>query len=73
MILSKLNLKRPKIVEQILVVLLFAVLIPFVTVGIIIANVSQHSVRRELAYSAKMLAQNTGELILVYKTGLKMQ
>ncbi len=66
-LLSKLNLKRPKIVEQIIVVLLFAVLIPFVTVGIIIANVSQHSVRRELAYSAKMLAQNTGELILVYK------
>lgn len=66
-ILSKLNLKRPKIVEQIIVVLLFAVFIPFVTVGFIIANVSQHSVRRELAYSARMMAQNTGELILVYK------
>ena len=55
-----------KIVEQITIVLLFAVLIPFITIGIIISNISQQSMRNELTYSAKMLAQNLGEEIQTY-------
>ena len=65
-IASKLNLKRPKIVEQIVVVLFFAVLIPFVTIGFIISNVSQHTIRKELNYSATMLAQYVGENVSLY-------
>ena len=65
-IASKLNLKRPKIVEQIVVVLFFAVLIPFVTIGFIISNVSQHTIRKELNYSATMLAQYVGENASLY-------
>ncbi len=65
-ITSKLNLKRPKIVEQIMVVLFFAVIIPFVTIGFIISNVSQHTIRKELNYSATMLAQYVGENVALY-------
>lgn len=65
-IASKLNLKRPKIVEQIMVVLFFAVIIPFVTIGFIISNVSQHTIRKELNYSATMLAQYVGENVSLY-------
>ncbi len=65
-IASKLNLKRPKIVEQIMVVLFFAVIIPFVTIGFIISNVSQHTIRKELNYSATMLAQYVGENLALY-------
>lgn len=63
---SRMNLKRPKIVQQIIAVLLVAVLIPIITIGIIISNVSQQSVRRELNYSAKMIAQFVGENIATY-------
>lgn len=59
-------MKSPKIVEQIIIVLLFAVLIPFVTIGIIISNVSQQSVRKELTYSAKTISQFLGENIQNY-------
>ena len=65
-IASKLNLKRPKIVEQIMIVLFFAVIIPFVTIGFIISNISQHTIRKELNYSAKMMAQYVGENLSLY-------
>lgn len=59
-------MKRLKIVEQIIIVLVFAVLIPFITMGIIISNISQHSVRTELANNAKMMARFIGEAIESY-------
>lgn len=52
--------KRLKIVEQIIIVLVFAVLIPFVTIGIIISNISQQSVRSELANNAILMAKLIG-------------
>lgn len=50
-------MRRLKIVEQIIIVLVFAVLIPFVTMGLIINNVSQQSIRQELANNAKLTAK----------------
>ncbi len=49
-------MKRLKIVEQIIIVLVVAVLIPLVTIGFIISNVSQQSMRNELATSANLIS-----------------
>ena len=54
-------MKRLKIIEQIIIVLVVAVLIPFVTIGIIISNISQQSVRNELANNTSLIAQFIGE------------
>jgi signal transduction histidine kinase len=59
-------MKNQKIVWQITIVLFFAVLIPTITIGIIIANISQHSVRKELTYSAAMIARFLGESVENY-------
>ncbi len=58
--------KRLKIAEQIVVVLFFAVLIPFITIGLIISNISQQSVRRELIYSATMISGFVGDSVQNY-------
>ncbi len=50
-------MKHFKIIEQISIVLVVAVLIPFITIGIIISNVSQQSVRKELAANASLMAE----------------
>lgn len=49
--------KRLKIVEQIIIISLIGVLFPSVISGFIINNISQHSIRKELGYSAQMLAR----------------
>lgn len=49
--------KRLKIVEQIGIVTLFSVLIPMIIAGLIVNNVNQHAIRKELTYSAMMIAQ----------------
>ena len=54
-------MKRLKIIEQIIIVLIVAVLIPFITIGIIISNISQQSVRNELANNTSLIAQFIGE------------
>ena len=56
-------MKRLKIVEQIIIVLIFAVLIPFSTIGIIISNISQHSIRSELSNTASLMAKALGDTI----------
>jgi len=48
---------RFKIVEQMIIVMIFAVLTPMVVSGIIINNISQHTIRRELEYSVSMLSE----------------
>lgn len=50
-------MKHLKIIEQISIVLVLAVLIPFITIGIIISNISQQSVRKELAMNATIMAE----------------
>lgn len=52
------DIKRFKIVEQIIVVLLLAVLVPMVISAIIINNVNQHAVRNELQYSALTISES---------------
>lgn len=59
-------MRRLKIVEQIIIVLVFALLIPFCIIGIIISNISQHSIRSELANSAGLIAQFLGDSIENY-------
>ena len=59
-------MKRLKIVEQIIIVLVLAVIIPFITMGFIISNVSQQSVRLELANNATLMAQFIGDTVEKY-------
>ncbi|MCD7879813.1 MAG: ATP-binding protein [Candidatus Gastranaerophilales bacterium] len=49
--------KRLKIVEQIIIISLIGVLVPSVISWFVINNISQHSLRKELGYSAQMLAK----------------
>jgi signal transduction histidine kinase len=49
--------KRLKIVEQIIIISLIGVLVPSIISCFVINNVSQHSLRNELGYSAQMLAR----------------
>ncbi len=49
--------KRLTIVEQIIIISLIGVLVPSIISWFIINNVSQHSIRRELAHSAQVLAR----------------
>lgn len=51
-------LKRLKIVEQIILVLLFAVIVPTVVSAIIVNNINQHAVRNELQYSAMNISES---------------
>ncbi len=53
-------MKRLRIVQQIIAVILFAVVVPFVTIGLIISNVSQQSVRKELNYSVTSISKYIG-------------
>ena len=48
--------KRLKIVEQIVVVVCFAVLIPLTVSGVIINNINQQAVRYQLRESAVLIA-----------------
>ena len=56
-------MKRLRIVQQILIVILFAVIVPFVTIGLIISNVSQQSVRRELNYGVTQISSYIADTI----------
>ncbi len=54
-------MKHLKIIEQITITLIIAVLIPFITIGIIISNISQQSVRNELKMNASIMAEFTAD------------
>lgn len=51
------KLKRLKIVEQIIIISLIGVLVPSIIAWCVINNISQHSIRQELGYSAQTLAR----------------
>ncbi len=59
-------MQRLKIAQQIIIVLLFAVLIPFVTIGLIISNIQQQTLRRELNYSALEISRSIAENVESY-------
>ena len=54
----KLKPKRLKIVEQIIAVMILSVIVPLIITGIIINNINQQAIRRELGSSAKILAES---------------
>ena len=70
----KLPFKRLKIVEQFAIVIFFAVIIPLLTISIIINNINQQGIRKELRQSALLtadiLAQRITSLQLHVKTSL---
>ena len=52
------EIKRLKIVEQIILVLLLAVITPTIVSAIIVNNINQHAVRNELQYSALSISES---------------
>lgn len=67
--MKRFKFKRLKIVEQIIIVLLGAVIIPMVTSGIVINNINQHSIRKQLNDSAVLIAKIVSEEIdVVFNT-----
>lgn len=52
------DVKRLKIVEQIILVLLLAVIVPTTVCTIIVNNINQHAVRNELQYSALSISES---------------
>ena len=59
---------RLKIVEQIAIVLFFAVVIPMTISGFIINNINQQSVRNQLKVTAELIANMISEEIDVFQT-----
>lgn len=51
------KIKRFKIVEQMILVILFAVIIPTIVSAFIVNNINQHAVRGELRYSALSITE----------------
>lgn len=62
------KLKRLKIAEQIIIVLLFAVIIPMAISGFIINNINQQSIRSQLRDSAVLISKVVSEEIDVFIT-----
>ena len=69
------KLKRLKIVEQMILVILISVLIPLSTAFFIVNNVNQHAIRNELQYCASMIndiiVQNINAYLGSEKNALK--
>ena len=59
---------RLKIVEQIAIVLFFAVVIPMTISGFIINNINQQSVRNQLKVTAELIANMVSDEIDVFQT-----
>ena len=59
--------KRLKIVEQIAIVLFFAVVIPITISGIIINNINQQSIRNQLKAAAELIANMVSDEIDVFQ------
>ena len=60
------QIKRFKIIEQIAIIVILSVFIPLTITGIIVNNINQHSMRRELSYSARMIAEVVAKNIQIY-------
>lgn len=56
-------MKRLKIAEQLIIVLVIAVILPLIVTGAVVTNVNQHAVRQELQFSASLIAQNINNRI----------
>ena len=56
--------KRLKIAEQILIVLLLALILPLIIAAAIIINTNQIAVRKELSYSATIIAKSVSDELI---------
>ncbi len=63
---KKAPINRLKIVEQIIIVSLFAVIIPFSISGIVINNINQQSVRAQLCNTGTIIANSVSDSIDVF-------
>lgn len=59
-----LKLKRFKLTQQVIVVFIIAVFLPLLIAGFLLVNINQHSVRKELYYSAKVTLDNVNYRLL---------
>lgn len=66
--MKKLKLHRLKIAEQILIVLLGAVIIPMAISGFIINNINQQSIRSQLIDSAALIAKMVSQEVDIFIT-----
>lgn len=64
------NIKRLKIVEQIIIVSLFAVLVTMTVCGFIINNINQQSVRAQLINIGKIVANSVSDSIDVFQNSI---
>lgn len=64
--MRKIKFKRLKIAEQILIVLLFAVIIPMAISGFIINNINQQSIRSQLRDSAVLVSKMVSEEVDIF-------
>lgn len=60
------KIRRLKIIEQIMIVLLFAVIIPMAISGFVINNINQQSMRSQLRDSAVLIAKMVSEEIDIF-------
>ena len=60
------KIKRFKIVEQMAMIIIFSVFVPLAITGIIVNNINQHAMRKELSYYALMIADVIARNIQVY-------
>lgn len=66
-------IKHLKIAEQIIIVTLFAVLIPMTICGIIINNINQQSVRAQLCNTATVIANAVDDSIDVFHNSIRYE
>ena len=67
------NIKRLKIVEQIIIVSLFAVLATMSVCGVIINNINQQSVRAQLINIGKIVANSVSDSIDVFQNSVEYE
>ncbi|MCD8378330.1 MAG: HAMP domain-containing histidine kinase [Candidatus Gastranaerophilales bacterium] len=65
--------KRLKIAEQIIIVILFAVLIPLTISGFIINNVNQQSVRAQLCTTAEIITYTVSDSIDIFNNSINYE
>jgi len=67
------NIKRLKIVEQIIIVSLFSVLVTMTICGFVINNINQHSVRAQLCNIGEIVANSVSDSIDVFQKSINYE
>ena len=67
------NIHRLKIVEQIIIVSIFAVLVTMTVCGFVINNINQHSVREQLCNIGIIVANSVSDSIDVFQKSIEYE